>query len=318
MSARDAGDEAAARHDSVGDTAARQDSAGDAHATLPPEARAANLELWNRWTAIHEKSAFYDVEGFRAGASSLWPLERDELGPFIHEGTTLLHLQCHFGLDTLSWARLGARVVGLDFSDEAIALARRLADEVGLSGRAEFVCADLYDADAHLGDRLFDVVFVSWGAIEWLPDLERWAGVVARHLAPGGTFYMAEIHPFASALDEVPGKHDVRVKYRLLPAPDQPYADPVQGSYADSGADTSGLVAYGWNHSFAEIIGALTGAGLRLEHLHEFPTSPAPFWDWMIRDDDRWWWLPDGKGGRRKDLPFSYSLRASKPAEGEA
>jgi SAM-dependent methyltransferase len=255
------------------------------------------------------------VEGFKAGASSLWPLERDELGPLIHEGTTLLHLQCHFGLDTLSWARLGARAVGLDFSDEAIALARRLAGEVGLADRTEFVCADLYAASAHLGGRIFDVVFVSWGAIEWLPDLDRWAEVVARHLRPGGTFYMAEIHPFATSLDEVPGEHDVQVKYRLLPAPGTPDVDPVQGSYADPDADTTGLTAYGWNHSLSEIIGALTGAGLRLEHLHELPTSPAPFWDWMVRDDDRWWWLPDGKGGLRKDLPFSYSLRASKPAD---
>jgi SAM-dependent methyltransferase len=294
----------------------RDTAAGAPGDPLPLEARAANLELWNHWTRIHKTSDFYDVEGFKAGASSLWPLERDELGPFIHESTTLLHLQCHFGLDTLSWARLGARVVGLDFSDEAIALARRLADEVGLSGRAEFVCSDLYDADAHLGDRLFDVVFVSWGAIEWLPDLERWAGVVARHLAPGGTFYMAELHPLATALDEVPGEHAVQVTYRLLPAPDQPDVDQVEGSYADPGADTTGLTAYGWNHSFSEIISALTGAGLRLEHLHELPTSPAPFWDWMVRDDDRWWWLPDGEGGRRKDLPFSYSLRASRPAEG--
>jgi SAM-dependent methyltransferase len=284
---------------------------------IPPEARAANLELWNTWARAHEKSAFYDVEGFKAGASSLWPLERDELGPFIHEGTTLLHLQCHFGLDTLSWARLGARVVGLDFSDEAITLARSLADETGLADRAEFVCADVYEAGAHLDDRQFDVVFVSWGAIEWLPDLDRWAGVVARHLRPGGTFYMAEIHPLFSALDEVPGRQDVRVAYSLLPAADRPVVEPVEGSYADPQADTSGLVSYGWEHSFAEIIGALTDAGLCLEHLHEFPTSPAPAWDWMIRDDDRWWWLPDGKGGRRKDLPLSYSLRASKPADEE-
>jgi SAM-dependent methyltransferase len=283
---------------------------------IPPEARAANLALWNRWTRVHEKSDFYDVEGFKAGATSLWPLEREELGPFVHEGTTVLHLQCHFGLDTLSWARLGARVVGLDFSDEAIALARRLADETGFADRAEFVCADVYDAGAHLDDRLFDVVFVSWGAVEWLPDLRRWAKVIARHLRPGGTFYMAEIHPFATALDEVPGTHDVQVKYRLLPAPDAPDVDAVEGSYADRDADTAGLTAYGWTHSFAEIIGALTEAGLRLEHLREFPTAPAPFWDWMVRDDDRWWWLPDGGGGRRKDLPLSYSLRASKP-EGE-
>ena len=180
--------------------------------------------------------------------------------------------------------------------------------------RAEFVCADLYDASAHLGERLFDVVFVSWGAIEWLPDLGRWAEIVARHLRPGGTFYLAELHPFATALDEVPGEHDVQVKYRLLPAPDTPAVDAVEGSYADPDADTTGLTAYGWHHSISEIAGALIAAGLRLEHLHEFPTSPAPFWDWMVQDDVRWWWLPDGKGGRRKDLPFSFSLRAGKPA----
>jgi SAM-dependent methyltransferase len=296
-----------------------EQTAGDAAASpIPPEARAANLELWNHWTTVHEKSAFYDVEGFKAGATSLWPVEREELGPLVHEGVSLLHLQCHFGLDTLSWARLGAGVVGLDLSDEAIALARRLAAEVGLADRAEFVCADVYDADAHLGGRLFDLVFVSWGAIEWLPDLERWASVVARHLKPGGTFYMAEIHPFAYALDEVPGEHDVRVRYRLLPAPEAPDVDPVEGSYADPGADTTGLTAYGWPHSLAEITGALVGAGLRLEHLHEFPTSPSPFWSWMVRDDDRWWWLPDGEGGLRKDLPLSYSLRASRPPDAEA
>jgi len=281
---------------------------------IPAEARAANLRLWNAWTRVHEASAFYDVEGFKAGATSLRPLELEELGSLVHEGTTLLHLQCHFGMDTLSWARRGADVVGLDLSDEAIELARRLADEVGLSRRAEFVCADLYDADAHLGGRLFDIVFVSWGAIEWLPDLERWAGIVARHLAPGGTFYMAEIHPFAGGLDEVPGEHDVRVKYRLLPAPDQPDVEPVEGSYADPGADTAGLVSYGWSHSFAEILGALTGAGLRVEHLHEFPTAPAPFWKWMVQDEARWWWLPDGEGGLRRDLPLSFSIRATKPA----
>jgi len=283
---------------------------------IPPEARAANLELWNHWTRIHEQSAFYDVEGFKAGKTSLWPLELEELGPYVHEGTTLLHLQCHFGLDTLSWARLGAEVVGLDLSDEAIALARRLADDVGLSGRAEFVCADLYDADAHLGDRCFDVVFVSWGAIEWLPDLRRWAGIVARHLEPGGTFYLAEMHPFAQTLDDEAPEGVLRVRYPYFAAPDRPMVDAIQGSYADPDADTTGLFAHSWAHDFAEVLGALTSVGLRLEHLHEFPCSPAPFWDWMIQDEDRWWWLPDGKGGRRKDLPFTYSLRATRPATG--
>ena len=286
---------------------------GAGNSPLTAEARAANLRLWNAWTRIHERSAFYDVEGFKAGGTSLLPLELDELGPLVREGTTLLHLQCHFGLDTLSWARRGARVVGVDFSDEAVALARRLAAETGLDERAEFVCADVYDAGAHLGGRAFDVVFVSWGALEWLPDLDAWARVVAAHLRPGGTLYVAEIHPFAYSLDEIPGKHEVQVGYRLLPDPARPDVEPVEGSYADAAADTRGLVSYGWAHSFSEITGSLSGAGLRLEHLREFPMSPAPFWDWMVRDDERWWWLPAADGGRRRDLPFSYSLRATRP-----
>jgi len=281
---------------------------------IPDEARAANLALWNRWTGIHEKSAFYDVDGFLAGKTSLWPLELEELGPYVKAGTTLLHLQCHFGLDTLSWARMGADVVGLDFSDAAIELARRLAGEAGLSGRAEFICADLYDADLHLGERLFDVVFVSWGAIEWLPDLERWAGIIARHLRPGGSFYLAEMHPFAQTLDDEAPEGVLRVRYPYFAAPDQPVVEAIHGSYADPDADTEGLFAHCWAHDFAEVLGALTSAGLRLEHLHEFPCSPAPFCDWMVQDEDRWWWLPDGKGGRRRDLPFTYSLRATRPS----
>ena len=284
---------------------------------IPSEARAANLALWNHWTKVHEKSAFYDVEGFKAGATSLWPVEREELGPFVREGTTLLHLQCHFGLDTLSWARRGARVVGLDLADEAIELARRLADEVGLTARAEFICSDLYQADDHLGEREFDVAFVNWGAIEWLPDLERWAAIVARHLRPGGTFYLAEIHPMARMLDDEAPEGELRLAYRYFPAPEEPDVDPVKGSYADPDADTEGLQAYGWPHSFAEILGSLTGAGLVLQQLHEVPFSPAPFWEWMVRDADRLWWLPDGHGGHRRDQPFTFTLRATLPGPEE-
>jgi SAM-dependent methyltransferase len=279
---------------------------------IPDDARAANLKLWNAWTKIHEHAPGYNTEAFKAGETSLRPVELEELGPYVHEGTTLLHLQCHFGLDTLSWARLGAHVVGLDLSDEAVGLARRLADEVGLSGRAEFICSDLYDADEHLGERRFDVVFVNWGAIEWLPDLERWAAIVARHLKPGGTFSMAEIHPFAQALDDEAAEGELRVRYGCFPSPD-PEIDPVDGSYADRAADTTGLEAYGWRHSFAEILGALTGAGLCLEQFHEFAFSPAPFWDWMARDGHLYW-LPDGQGGHRTDQPFTYTIRATKPA----
>ena len=280
---------------------------------LPAAARRDNLKLWNAWTKVHEASAFYDVEGFRAGATSLFPLELEELGPAVREGTTLLHLQCHFGLDTLSWARMGAEVVGVDISDEAIALARRLADDVGLSGRAEFICSDVYDADDPLGERLFDIVFVSWGALEWLPDLAPWARLIARRLKPGGLYYMAEIHPFASCYDEVPGERQLRIGYDYFAGPEKPSVDAVEHSYADPQTRLDNLVAWGWEHSMSAIIGSLLDAGLRLEQLHEHPFAPAPFWDWMVQDEQRWWWLPDEQGGHRHDLPFSYSIKATRP-----
>jgi len=281
---------------------------------IPAEARAANRKLWAEWTRVHAASPGYDVEGFKAGRRSLTPIELEELGPLLHPGTSLLHLQCHFGLDTLCCARLGADVVGLDFSPEAIALARALAHEVGLSARAAFVESDLYEADSHLGDKLFDVVFVNWGAIEWLPDLDRWAAIVARHLRPGGTFYMAEIHPYAQGFDELPGEKDVHIAFPYFHDALRPEVEPVDRDYADREARFDDLVAYGWNHDLAEIVNSLIGAGLRIEHLHEFPFSPCPWWDWMEEDEERWWWLPDGKGSRRRDLPITYSIRAGRPA----
>ncbi len=297
-------------HGASGEVRAADPAAAD---PIPPEARAANLRLWDTWTRVHEKAPGYDVEGFKAGLRSLTPVELRELGPLISEGTSLLHLQCHFGLDTLSCARLGADVVGLDFSGEAVALARRLADEVGLSARARFIQSDLYEADAALGGRRFEIVYVNWGAIEWLPDLGRWAAIVARHLEPGGTFYMAEIHPYAQGFEEVPGEPDVHIAHPYFHDPARPDVEPVERDYADRDVRFDDLVAYGWTHDLEEIFGSLLTAGLRLEHFHEFPFSPCPWWDWMEEDEEHLWWLPDGKGGRRSDLPVTYSLRATRP-----
>jgi hypothetical protein len=125
---------------------------------------------------------------------------------------------------------------------------------------------------------------------------------------------MAEMHPFAHTLDDEAPDGVVRVRYPYFAEREAPAVDAVHGSYADRDADTEGLSAYYWPHHFAEVLGALTGAGLRIEHLHEFPFAPAASMEWMVQDEDRWWWLPDGKGGRRKDLPLSYSLRATWPA----
>ncbi|MCG2767215.1 MAG: class I SAM-dependent methyltransferase, partial [Anaerolineae bacterium] len=156
-----------------------------------------NRELWNGWAKLHIESAYYDVEGFKAGGESLHPLEIEEVGDV--SGKTLLHLQCHFGQNTLSWARRGARVTGVDFSDDAIALACSLSRELDIE--AEFIRSDIYDLPEVL-DRQFDIVFTSYGVLCWLPDLTRWAEIVARYLSPGGTFYIAEFHPLLTMFDD--------------------------------------------------------------------------------------------------------------------
>ena len=172
----------------------------------------ANLASWDEAVGLHVDSELYDVAGFKAGKTSLSEIELGELGPLVGDGTTLLHLQCHFGLDTLSWARRGAVVTGADFSGEGIRTARALADEVGLSARATFVESDI----EHLPDALpgqFDVVFTSWGALIWLGDLERWAEVVDHFLKPGGTLYIAEFHPYAFLLAEDSTPDSLRIGF---------------------------------------------------------------------------------------------------------
>jgi SAM-dependent methyltransferase len=268
----------------------------------------ANMAVWDELTQVHAASAFYDVEGFKKGRETLTSIELEELGPDVGEGTRLLHLQCHFGLDTLSWARRGAQVVGVDFSSEAIETARRLADEVGLSGRARFLQANVYELPDIL-DGEFDVVFTSWGVLTWLGDLRRWAQVAARYLRPGGTFYIAEFHPFAFVLDDS-GRHgDLRIGYPYFQGA-EPMRFDEPGSYADREAQTRHTVTYEWNHPLGEVVTSLIEAGLELRHLHEFPYTRGlsfPF-------------LEEGEDGRQRvrghehDYPLSFSLRAERPA----
>jgi len=269
------------------------------------ERLAANQALWDELTTIHERSAFYDVEGFLAGASSLEAPEIDELGGEV-AGKRLLHLQCHFGLDTLSWARLGATVTGIDFSGRAIALARRLAAASGLP--ATFVRSDLYELPSVLDGR-FDIVFTSWGALCWLPDLARWARLIAGYLAPGAVFYVAEFHPFLFALRDDADEPCVARDVYFHDAVPNVYEMGGGGSYADPDATITAPVEYQWNHPLGEIVGALTGAGLTIEYLHEFARLEAhQRLDWPCLGR-----RPDGSFRLRRlrgEFPLSFSLRA--------
>lgn len=225
--------------------------------------RETNRGLWDGWARLHVQSDFYNVAAFKAGGSSLMPIEQAELGSVA--GRSLLHLQCHFGMDTLSWARLGARVTGVDMSDEAIRLARQLSADTGLPAR--FIGCDIYELPSLLDER-FDIVFTSYGVLSWLDDLERWAAVVAHFLNPDGVFYMVEFHPVWGALDE---KDGTRLRYDYFRAA-EPERFEEQGSYADRSSDFS-HPGYVWPHGMGEIITALISAGLRIEYLHEFPYS---------------------------------------------
>ncbi len=268
------------------------------------EALRANQQLWDEWTAIHETSAFYDLAGFRQGGIRLRPYEIEEIGDVA--GLDLLHLQCHFGIETLSWARLGARVTGADFSPAAIALATRLAAELDLDAR--FVHSDLYELPDVLEGQ-FDIVYTSRGVLGWLPDISRWARVVSHFLKPGGTFYITEIHPVTQAFENdgvSPG--ELRLQYPYWEHPD-PLAFEVAGSYADPSAEVKAPTEYGWDHGLGEIVTALIEAGLRIESLREFP-----FVDWkldfLVEAEDGTWRLPLDTPG---ELPLFFSLLAIKP-----
>ena len=260
----------------------------------------ANLALWNEWADIHAASSYYDLPAFIAGKCSLKPIGLEEVGDV--SGKTLLHLQCHFGKDTLSWARRGAIVTGADFSERAIALAQDLARQTGLDAR--FICSDLYALPDVLTGQ-FDVVFTSYGVLCWLRDLTRWAQIAAHFLKPGGTFFIAEFHPFLQIFDER-DLSELRVQNGYFYQA-EPHEWAVQGSYADREAAVRQPVEYEWTHSLGEIVTALTAAGLRIEFLHEFNWSVDRSLDCMERVADGKWRI---KG--QPDLPLMFSIRATK------
>lgn len=246
----------------------------------------------------------YDVEAFKSGRETLKQFEVDELGDVA--GRSLLHLQCHFGLDTLSWARRGAHVTGADFSPKAVDKARTLAADLLID--ATFVCSDLYELPGALTGT-FDIVYTSFGAIYWLPDIEKWADVVAHFLVPTGTFYIAEFHPFAWAFDDTDASEPV-LRYPYFDR-QEPLALAVHGSYADPKAETKTKVEYGWPHGLGSIVTALVSRGLDIEFLHEFPFTVFPQLPFLVKSDNGYWTLPPEVEG---EIPLMFSIKAKKRA----
>lgn len=254
----------------------------------------ANKALWNVRTGLHTVSRFYDLEAFKAGECSLRATELQALGDV--RGKSLLHLQCHFGQDSLSWARRGAVVTGLDFSEKAIETARQLAEELGLP--AQFVCANVLGAEQVLGAR-YDIVFTSYGVVGWLPDLDAWARTIAACLAPGGRFFMVEFHPVFQMLD-----HEGKLQYSYFPQ-SGPDHELMEKTYAD-GLPHAPMDEYWWPHSLADLFSALRKAGLHTADFREYDFSAYCLHEDMVERAPQQW-QHKKVGGR---IPYMFSLMA--------
>ncbi|HMC98695.1 MAG TPA: class I SAM-dependent methyltransferase [Ferruginibacter sp.] len=261
---------------------------------------AANKESWNKRTAIHKDSTFYDLDAFKKGKSSLNKIELEELGDV--SGKTLLHLQCHFGMDTMSWQRMGANCTGVDLSDEAIKLANQVNDELQL--KTNFVCSNVYDLKENLHGQ-FDIVFTSYGTIGWLPDLDKWADIVAHFLKPGGTFYIADFHPVLWMMDE----NFQHIKYDYFNT--AVIEEEQKGTYTDRDAPIRSM-EYSWNHPFSEILGALIRHGLSIQQFHEFPFSPYNCFNNVEQGTDGMWRIK----GMDEKMPMMYSIMGVRQLNG--
>ncbi len=262
--------------------------------------RALNRANWDDRVPVHLASDGYDLPRFRAGRDSLRPFELAEAGDVT--GKRLVHLQCHIGVDVLSWARHGALVSGLDFSGPAIRAAQSLAAELGTE--ASFVVSDVYDAVDAFGGQRFDIVYTSVGSLVWLPDIPRWAQVVAALLVPGGYLYLVDGHPFAQILDEADG---AVVTYDYFD--DRPQIIDYPWSYTGGPSRLEHSRNVQFQHGIGKIVTALVAAGLRIEFLHEHDFDDFPRFESLRRQADRGYRLPAGL----PRIPMMFSLRASRP-----
>ncbi len=264
-----------------------------------------NLRNWNDRAAIHVKdeAGGYGVKAFLDGADTLHDIEHGEIGDV--RGKRIVHLQCHFGMDTLSLARRGASCVGLDFAPVAIAAARDLQQKTGLDAR--FVEGNVHDARS-LIEGEFDMAYVTWGAINWLPDMFRWAAVVSSMLKPGGMLYLLEGHPFPLMLDET--TPEMRPAYGWRTPADKPVTMDTPTTYTGDAAIIANPTTHEWLHPLSDIINGLIRAGMRIDTFNEHEKLAWQFSPIMVPVEGRrrMWILPVGF----PKLPLSFSIKAVK------
>jgi SAM-dependent methyltransferase len=261
-----------------------------------------NRTNWDSRVQIHAQSRFYDVDSWLRDAPGPPNREVEALGDLT--GRTLVHLQCHFGMDTLSWARAGAIVTGVDFSPAAIDEARSLAQRAGLSDRSTFVCANVLDAPRALSGARFDVAYVSLGSLCWLPDVDAWGGVVADLLEPWGRLYIHDVHPLSECLD----RDGERVTYGYFEEPNEPLIFDDSSTYTDGGK-LGESTTYEWNHSIGEIVASLMSRGFVLDALMEHDWTVFQQFPWLIDTTSGVFSIPEG----RVRIPLSFTILARAP-----
>lgn len=255
-----------------------------------------NRRSWNDRTDVHIQSEFYDLDGFLKGKTSLNAIELGLLGNV--QGKSILHLQCHFGQDTISLGRLGAQVTGVDLSDKAIEKAGQLAKET--DSNASFICCDIYDLPNYL-DKQFDIVYTSYGTIGWLPDLNKWAKIISKYLKPNGQLVFVEFHPIVWMFDD--NFENVAYNYSNSGA----IVETENGTYADRSADLT-LEYVTWNHGLSEVINGLIQNGLVINSLDEFDYSPYNCFNKAVKIDEKKYRI-EHLGNK---IPLVYAIVATK------
>ncbi|MGY8645427.1 MAG: class I SAM-dependent methyltransferase [Candidatus Poseidoniales archaeon] len=266
-----------------------------------------NLESWDAIAHMHAQGTgaeFYRIEQWLAGESKIAPWEIEELGPV--EGKSLLHLQCHIGTDTLSWAREGAIVTGLDFSKQAIIEAKRFAEILDFPD-ATFVVSHVKDAVSALNGEKFDILYTGRGALCWLPNLDEWASICAQLVMPGGILYLEECHPFSELIEVVGSGIDKELKIHYNMFSKKPVTFDGQGSYADKDANTGITKSHCWGHGFGEIINSLINNGFKIEMMNEREESFFEPWDdFLVNYRPNYWKFKEDI----VPIPMSFTLRA--------
>lgn len=260
-----------------------------------------NRAMWDEMVEINARSDLYKLAEFKKGTNKLDWLVRQEMGEV--EGKTLLHLQCHFGMDTLSWALLGAKVTGVDFSSKAIRTAKSLSSEMKIPAR--FIQTNLYNLPKKLNEQ-FDLVFTSYGVLCWLHDLDKWSEIIFNYLKPGGFFYIAEIHPFAAVFDDEGEIEILKARYDYFDKDVQKFESAT--SYADANIPLKHSTEYEWQHTLGEIVSALINAGLTIQFMREYEFCCYSRFKGMTERDDGMWVLPD----QFPKVPLIFTLKAQK------